>query len=54
MDNILRVTLEATETLEEYLNDLSECVENEQERKKVLSIINRVIRAATQAKETLQ
>lgn len=54
MDNILRVVQEATETLEEYLNDLSECVETEQERKKVLSIINRVHRAALQAKETLQ
>lgn len=53
MENILRVAVEAVETLEEYLPDLPDCVENETERKRVLSLVNRILRLGTETKERL-
>lgn len=53
MENILRVITEAVEVLEEYLIDLPECIENDSERRKVIAIVNRVIRIGNETKKEL-
>ncbi len=54
MENIMRVITEAVETLEEYLTDLPECIENETERRRVVSVVNRVLRIGTVTKKELE
>lgn len=53
MENVLRVVIEAVETLETYLPDLPDCIETENERRKVLSVVNRVLRIGSETKKEL-
>lgn len=53
MDNVLRVLVEAVETLEEYLPDAAEAIESSAERKKVVALVNRVSKLIRETKQEL-